>query len=44
MHNKHVTLGFLLFCMITTGYSVLLSQCSGPQEDVAPPAVAKEKP
>lgn len=44
MNNKHVALGFLIFCMVTTGYSVLLSKCSGPGDDASSVAVSKEKP
>ena len=42
MPNKQVTLGLLLFLMITTGYSVLLSKCSGTEEE-GPGAVAEKE-
>jgi len=44
MNNKHVALGFLIFRMVTTGYSVLLSKCSGPGEDAPSVDVSKDKP
>jgi hypothetical protein len=44
MNKKHVALVFLIFSRVTTGYSVLLSNCSGPGGDAPCVGVSKEKP